>query len=297
MLDNLHLDDIALFAAVAEAGSFVAAAKRLRQPKSTVSRRLQVLELGLGLRLIERTTRRLKLTEAGAAFFERVQPALQALAEAASDARGSQREPTGLVRMATAVGLATPGFTRVLADYLARHPRVSLELELSDRRVDIVAEGFDLALRAGPLEDSAFLQRKLGFARTVLVAAPALLARHSAPRTPADLRRLPALAPPRQGAWALTRGGERVELPAQGPLRVDNLLMLLQAARHGIGVARLPRFLCREDLAAGRLLALLPDWETAGYEVHVLLPSRQPTSAVRALVTHLEERAADLFPD
>ena len=297
MRDNPPLDDIALFAAVAEAGSFVAAAQRLRQPKSTVSRRLQLLEQELGLRLIERTTRRLKLTEAGAAFLERVQPALQALGEAASDARGSQREPTGLVRMATGVGLATAGFTRVLADYMERHPRVTLELDLSDRKVDLVAEGFDLAVRAGPLEDSAFLQRKLGFARTVLVASPGLLARQGTPREPADLRRLPTLTQPRQGAWVLTRGGERAEVPAQGPLRVDNVLMLLQAARHGIGVARLPRFLCREDLAGGSLVALLPAWETTGYAVHALLPSRQPTSAVRALVTHLEERAADLFPE
>ncbi len=297
MQDNLDLDDIALFAAVAEAGSFVAAARRLRQPKSTVSRRLQVLEQHLGLRLIERTTRRLQLTEAGRAFLERVRPALRALAEATVEARSSQREPTGRVRLASGVGLATHAFSRLLADYLARYPQVTLELDLSDRKVDIVAEGFDLAIRTGPLEDSALVQKKLGYARTVLVAAPSYLELHGPVDRPTDLARHAGLLRSQQEAWVLTGPGGQVELQLTAQLRVGNILMLAQAARDGVGIARLPRFLCREDLALGRLLSVLPEWEPEGYPVHALLPSRQPSSAVRALVDMLEEHAGRLFPD
>jgi len=297
MRDDPDLDDIALFAVVAQSGSFVAAAARLRQPKSTVSRRLQILEQRLGLRLIERTTRRLKLTEAGAAFLRRVQPALATLGEAASEARDSQREPGGLVRLAIGVGLVSQAFSRVLADYLARFPRVTLELDLSDRKVDIVAEGFDVAVRAGPLEDSTLVQRKLGQARTLLVAAPSFLARHPAITAPRDLEGLAGLTQPGQLVWTLHGAPGTVDLTVQGPLRTNNVQMLAQAARDGLGIARLPRFLCRDDLAAGRLAALLPDWEPAGYDIHVLLPSRRPSSAVRALVEHLEEHAGHLFPD
>lgn len=297
MLDNIALDDVSLFVSVAEAGSFIGAARRLRQPKSTVSRRLKVLEERLGLRLIERTTRRLQLTDAGRAFLERVRPALRTLADAAEEARGSQREPAGRIRLATGAGMATRAFSHLLAEYLRRYPRVTLELELDDRKIDIVAEGVDLAIRSGPLEDSALVQKRLGFARSLLVASPDYLALHGPIETPQDLSRTRSLMQTRLQGWRLSGPGGQIEVQVPPLLVTNNVLMLAQAARDGIGVARLPRFLCREDLAQGRLIGLLPEWEPAGHPVHVLLPSRQPSSAVRALVDLLVEHGGRLFPD
>ncbi|HKY96009.1 MAG TPA: LysR family transcriptional regulator [Kiloniellales bacterium] len=295
-MDNLPLDDLSLFSAVAEAGSIVGAARRLRQPKSTVSRRLQVLEERLGVRLIERTTRRLALTDTGQALYERARPALQMLSEAAAEAAGSQREPRGRVRLTTGAGMATHVFAGVLAEYAQLYPKVTLELDLTDRQVDIVAEGFDLAIRAGELQDSSLVQRKLGVSRNVLVASPAFLGRYGAIETPQALAEAPALLQPGQETWRLERGEERLALELSGPVHVNNIWVLLHLARAGLGIARIPYFLCRDDLASGALQAVLPQWEPAGYPVHVLLPSRRyPSPAVRALLALIEKRQASLF--
>ena len=295
-MDNLALDDLSLFSAVAEAGSIVGAARRLRQPKSTVSRRLQVLEERLGVRLFERTTRRLALTDTGQALYERARPALQMLTEAAAEAAGSQREPRGRVRLTTGAGMATHLFAGVLTEFVQLYPKVTLELDLTDRQVDIVAEGFDLAIRAGALQDSSLVQRKLGFSRNVLVAAPAFLATHPAIGRPQDLAAIPALLQPGQEIWRLERGEDRIDLECDGPVRVNNIWVLRHLAREGMGVARLPLFVCREDLAAGTLATVLPGWEPAGHPIHVLLPSRRyPSPAVRALLALIEKHQASLF--
>jgi DNA-binding transcriptional LysR family regulator len=295
-MDNLSLDDLSLFSAVADAGSIVGAARRLRQPKSTVSRRLQVLEERLGVRLIERTTRRLALTDTGQALFERARPALLLLSEAAAEAAGSQREPRGRVRLTTGAGMATHVFAGVLAEFVQLYPKVTLELDLTDRQVDIVAEGFDLAIRAGELQDSSLVQRKLGVSRNVLVASPAFLARHGAVETPQALTGAPVLLQPGQEIWRLERGNELLEIEIGGPIRVNNIWVLQHLAREGLGIARIPHFLCREHLASGALQAVLPEWQPAGYPVHVLLPSRRfPSPAVRALLAVIEKHQATLF--
>jgi len=295
-MDNLALDDLALFSAVAEAGSIVGAARRLRQPKSTVSRRLSVLEERLGVRLIERTTRRLSLTDTGHALYERARPALETLAEATAEAAGSQREPRGRVRLTAGAGLASPFFAAVLAEYIQLYPKVTLELDLTDRQVDIVAEGFDLAIRAGELQDSSLVQRKLGHARNVLAATPAFLREAPPLLAPQDLAGVPGLMQPGQETWRLERDEQQVDVEMDGPFRVNNVWMLMNLARAGLGVARIPHFLCREDLAKGVLMRVLPDWEPAGYPMHALLPSRRfPSPAVRALVALLEQHQSSLF--
>jgi len=295
-MDNLALNDLALFTAVADAGSIVGAARRLRQPKSTVSRRLQVLEERLGVRLVERTTRRLALTDTGQALYERARPALQMLSEAAAEAAGSQREPRGRVRLTTGAGMATHVFSQVLAEYVQLYPKVILELDLTDRQVDIVAEGFDLAIRAGELQDSSLVQRKLGLSRNVLVASPGFLASQPRLSHPKDLVELPVLLQPGQETWLLERGEEQLTLEMSGPIHVNNIWVLRHLARSGLGVARLPYFLCREDLAAGALASVLPGWEPAAYPVHVLLPSRRyPSPAVRALLALIDRHQHALF--
>jgi DNA-binding transcriptional LysR family regulator len=295
-MDNLSLDDLALFSAVADAGSMVGAARRLRQPKSTVSRRLQVLEERLGVRLVERTTRRLALTDIGQALYERARPALQMLSEAAAEAAGSQREPRGRVRLTTGAGMATHVFSEVLAEYVRLYPKVTLELDLTDRQVDIVAEGFDLAIRAGELQDSSLVQRKLGMSRNVLVAAPAFLARHARLSRPEELTELPLLLQPGQESWQLERGEERLMLDMSGPIRANNIWVLRHLALCGLGAARIPYFVCRNDLDEGTLGIVLPEWEPAAYPVHILLPSRRyPSPAVRALLAVIDRHQPALF--
>jgi len=297
-MDNLQLDDIALFAAVADAGSFIAAARRLNQPKSTVSRRLQVLEARLGVRLIERTTRRLTLTAAGRGFLERVGQPLVALRDAADEAKGRQQEPQGHIRMSTGVGMATHVFANVLAEFLATYPKVVLELDLTDSRVDIVAQGFDLAIRAGEMQDSSLVQRKLGFSRTVMVCTPDFLLRHGPIERPEALSRVPGALQPWRETWELTGPDGRIEVPMRGPVRVNNIIMLAQAAKAGLGVALLPTFICHRDLKAGSLVRLLPEWEPKGYPVYAVLPSRRhPSTAVRALLDLLDRHMPTFFAD
>jgi DNA-binding transcriptional LysR family regulator len=192
--------------------------------------------------------------------------------------------------------MATYVFSAVLVEYVRLYPKVTLELDLTDRQVDIVAEGFDLAIRAGALQDSSLVQRKIGVSRNVIVAAPGFLAQHGPIDEPQALVEAPTLLQPGQEVWRLERGEERVELELGGPIRVNNIWVLRHLACAGVGIARIPHFLCRADLAAGDLVAVLPEWEPAGYPVHVLLPSRRyPSPAVRALLALLDRHLNTLF--
>lgn len=295
-MDNLDLNHVAVFAAVAEAGSFIGAARRLDLPRSTVSRRLQLLEERLGVRLLDRTTRSLTLTDAGQHFLAGVQPALEALRDAAAATSDAQLEPQGRLRMTTGVGLANYVFAGLLAEFVQRHPRVTLDLELTDRKVDLIGEGFDIAIRAGPLEDTSMIQRKLGVSRNLLVASPAFLERHPPLRVPQDLQSVPVLLQPGQETWRLEGPDGSLQLPMSGPIRVNNIAMLHTAALTGVGIARIPYFICRESLAEGRLVRVLPEWEPRGYPVHVLLPSRRhPSSAVRSFLALIERHLPTLF--
>ncbi len=157
-------------------------------------------------------------------------------------------------------------------------------------------EGFDLAIRAGALQDSSLVQRKLGISRNVVVASPAFVARHAGIGAPQDLAAIPALLQPGQEIWGLERGEDRVEVALDGPVRVNNIWVLRHLAREGLGIARIPYFLCREDLASGALSTVLPSWQPTGYPIHVLLPSRRyPSPAVRALLALIEQHQASLF--
>jgi DNA-binding transcriptional LysR family regulator len=192
--------------------------------------------------------------------------------------------------------MATHVFSEVLAEYVRLYPKVTLELDLTDRQVDIVAEGFDLAIRAGELQDSSLVQRKLGMSRNVLVAAPAFLARHARLSRPEELTELPLLLQPGQESWQLERGEERLMLDMSGPIRANNIWVLRHLALCGMGVARIPYFVCRNDLDEGTLGIVLPEWEPAAYPVHILLPSRRyPSPAVRALLAVIDRHQPALF--
>jgi DNA-binding transcriptional LysR family regulator len=270
----MDLNEVAIFTRVVETQSFTAAARALGLPKSSVSRHIAGLEEALGVRLLQRTTRTLNLTEAGAAYYERVSRALSELGEANAAARELQGEPKGTVR------LTAPPDTGFLAGivvrFVRRHPGIRVEVVLAGRRVDLVAEGFDLALRAGRLDDSSLIARRLGQVDHRLFATPRYLERRG---MPARLSKLSehdcVLFRPTGGKnqWQLQgpSGVETVEVT--GPIGGDEFSFLRKVVLGGTGIGLLPSFLCARDVAKGKLARLLPEYALRGVGLHLVYPS------------------------
>jgi DNA-binding transcriptional LysR family regulator len=292
------LNNMRYFAEVVDHGGFAAAGRMLGVPKSKVSRRIAELEAQLGVRLLHRTTRRLSLTQAGELYYRHC-VALREQAQAAEDAVAQvQSEPRGTVRLTCPVTLAQTTIGPLLPDFLARHPQVRIDMEVTNRVVDLVQDGVDVALRVRPtLEASGSLVVKnLGTSRMLLVAAPALLQRVGAPATPEDLSRLPTVAMSavaERATWTLEGPeGRRHEHPHQPRYTADDLLTLKYAVLDGIGSCTLPEYMCRRELSEGRLVHALPGWAPPAGVMHAVFPSRRGmVPAVRSLLDYLGEHA------
>lgn len=276
MDEPLDLQDVTAFLAVADTGSFTAAARRLGVAKSNVSRRIARLEQQLGARLLERTTRRLRLTEVGETYHAHVSGAMQQLAEAARSVSQIQGEPRGRLRIsAPADWNETMG--RLVAEFSARYPHIQVEVDLTQRRVDLVAEGFDLALRAGKLEDSSLIARSVGEGGTHLYASPAYLERRGEPRDPASLAEHAfVLFRGRQGELRLALhgpDGAREEVLVSGVISALDFGFVRHALLHGAGIGLLPDPLGAQELAAGRLRLVLPRHSLSRSPFHVVYPS------------------------
>jgi DNA-binding transcriptional LysR family regulator len=287
----MELSRLRAFVTVVQSGSFTRAAEVLRTQKAQVSRQVGELEAELGVRLLERTTRALRLTEIGRELFERALGILAAVEEAAHVAQAVHGEPHGLLRvtMPLEFGLVA-GFawTRAL---LARWPQLAIEVETSSRIVDLVHEGFDLAIRIGPLADSRLAARRLGELRYGLYAAPAYLQRRGMPRHPSELavHDLIAFSPGGKPApLRLQDGAGRVETIEASPrLRVDSRYAQRDATLAGLGISENLDAISAEDVAAGRLVPVLSDWMRAPAPVHAVFPShRYLTPKVRVFVEH-----------
>lgn len=289
----VDFNDMAVFVRVVEEGSFIGAGRRLGVPKSTVSRRVAELEARLGVRLLHRTTRALHPTEAGAAYFERCAP-LVALAEQAERAvMQDQLAPTGLLRITAPSLLGERILAPIVFAFLARYPAVRVELHLADQRVDLVEEGYDLAIRAGNLPDSELVARRLGAASSCVVASPAYVAAHGVPASLVALRDHQCIlvgVGTGPHVWVLADEDGPRSIPVTGPLVVNSVLLAYHAAVAGLGVARLPRFLVEEDIAAGRLLVVVEDRPIPGAGVFALFPGgRAPPTKVRVFLDMLSE--------
>ena len=289
------LNDLFYFAKVVEHGGFMAASRVIGIPKSRLSRRIAELEEHLGVRLLQRTTRRLALTDIGTHYYRHCQAVL-AEAEAAEETIArAHAEPRGLVRISCPELLAKHLLAPILPRYLQAHPLVRIQMEATGRRVDLIEEGFDIALRVrAVIEDSANqVARPLGIGRTGLVASPALLARLGTPATPADLTRYPCLTmgrPDGRGQWSLLDpDGHEITVHIDSPtLMTDDLVVLAEACRQGAGVALLPRLVCREALERGELVELLPDFQIPWGILHLVFPTRRGlVPAVRSLIDFL----------
>lgn len=270
----MDLNELLIFARVAQAGSFSAAARALGLPKSTVSRKVAVLEERLGARLLQRTTRRVSLTDAGRAYQQHCARILAAVEEGERAVSHMQEAPRGLLRVTAPVTFAY--LWPILAEYLERHPAVQADLVHTDRRVDLVEEGFDVAIRAGHLADSSLIARRLGTEWRVAVASPAYLQRHGAPAQPAALADHDGIAfGAERTHWRLERGPQRVAIPMAPRLVVNDFHGLREAALAGLGIALIPVHVASDDLRAGRLQRVLPDWRSPQTPIHAVYPSNR----------------------
>lgn len=264
------------FVAVAEAGSFTAASRKLNRDASVVSRRITQLEQQLGVRLLSRTTRRVALTEVGATYFRRVQGLLDELAVASREASNDAASPQGLLRISIPVTFGQQWIAPLLPGFLERHQQIRIDARFSDRVVDVVAEGFDVAIRVGALRDSSLTMRKIATYRSRLIAAPHYVAARGRPKTPADLAHHACLGFSSSSDWPdwqLLKAGKRVTVRASGPLIADNSDVVVKAAVEGLGIAFLPDWLVGPELRAGKLVEILPGWGgKAEGGIHAVLP-------------------------
>ncbi|WP_342380616.1 LysR family transcriptional regulator [Myxococcus stipitatus] len=286
-----------LFAEVVTSGGLTAAAQRLGLRKSTVSRRLSALEERLGVRLVERNPRHLRLTEAGRDYLAHC-TRLVSEAREVNRAMGEARAtPQGTLRIAT-LSLLGELLTPLVAELLLRHPLLRVELSLAEAHVDLIAQEYDLALRTGPLADSSLVARKLGRLRTGYYASPAYLSRHGTPRTPADLQGHDCVLlaePGTDEVWFFGEGRGARSVPVSGRLRVPSVRAGQAAARSGLGVVRLPTSLVVDDVRGGLLVPVLQPETPPGIPIYAVYPSsRQLPPKVRAFLTLLAERGAAL---
>jgi DNA-binding transcriptional LysR family regulator len=288
------LDGIAAFAHVVGSGSFSGAARRLKVSKSAVSAHVQRLEERLGTRLLNRTTRRLSVTEAGAAYYRHCARIL-AEAEAAEQAAGAlQREPRGTLRISAPDSFGSMHVAPAIPHFLNRYPDLAVDITLSPKHVNLVDEGLDLAIRIGVLEDSPLVVRKLAPSRLVLCAAPAYLEAHGMPHAPDELTKHNCLCTavlPWGDEWRLASKRSEVRVAVGGSFRSNSAEMLRAAALDGVGIAVLPTWAVAEELRSGRLRRVLTTWKAPVSAIYAVYPANRLMSMkVRAFVEHLARR-------
>ena len=289
-----QLTAIRVFRQAAELGSFAAAARQLRLSPAAVSKNVGELESHLNVRLFNRTTRRMSLTEAGALYYERISVVLDELAQA-DDAVGAMRAtPRGLLRVSAPLTLSLVCLSAEIPKFLDRYPEVSLDLQLDDRRIDIVREGFDVALRGSDkLEDSSLIARKLMTLDHVLCSAPAYFERFGTPTSPvelADHRCVQFSLSGHATRWDFCREGRTVNVPINGQYSVTSSFAVRDALRCGYGLSLITRIYVEEDLKQGRLVTVLDEWSTNETSIYAVHPSRRHlVLKVRAFLDFLAE--------
>jgi DNA-binding transcriptional LysR family regulator len=285
------LASMKMYVAVIDGGSFAAAADRLDVSRALVSKQMQKLEEHLGTRLMNRTTRRLSMTETGRAFYERSVQIVADVEEAEQIAGQMTRSPQGVLRVTIPLSYGQHRLAGIIGAYTQAYPRVVLDIALSDRKVDLVEEGFDVAIRIGALPQSDLIAKKLGAAYSIACAAPAYLARFGTPETPDDLRQHTCLSYSLSGGgaeWRFDAPDGPLIVPVTGPIKADNGDIIRLAAIAGAGIAFQPGFIVDDDIAAGRLVRVLPGWRSLEMGVYAVYPSRKHLSAkVRTFVDFL----------
>ncbi|MFO7592592.1 MAG: LysR family transcriptional regulator [Pseudomonadota bacterium] len=296
-----RFDEMQSFVRVVESGGISAAAERLGLAKSAVSRRLQELENRLGVQLLQRTTRRISLTEAGRRFYERCLRILDELEEAEQSLSSEQQQVHGLLRVAAPLSFTLRHLMPIFNEFMYLYPEVRLDLDVEDRQINLLEEGVDLAIRIGRLDDSSLVARRLAPVQTVLCASPDYLTRYGLPRRPEDLNRHLGLNYGHltdQRQWTLfDRKGMAHSVRPRMRMRANNGDVLLQAALAGLGIAVMPTFICHRELAEGRLQPLLDDYSAEQSAAYALYPSRRHLPLrVRVFIDFIAERLGERPP-
>ena len=296
-----RLISMAVFVAAIDEGSLVAAARRFGLSPSMAGKHVSAIEEQLKVRLLQRSTRALRLTDVGQAYYARCKRILEEYEEANREAQDAQQTVRGTLRVAAPTTFGAMHLGGAIADYLAEYPDVSVETVLSDRYVDLLADGVDVAIRIGRLEDSGLVARRLAPCRMLFCAAPSFLARHGTPKTVEQLRQAPRLVfteAVSAGDWSLTDPDGNTHL-IDGPARLaaNNMQMLLASALAGAGVAYGPSFVFGESIARGALHGLMPDHKTSELAIHAVYPTKRHASLkLRRFIEHLSTRFGDMPP-
>jgi DNA-binding transcriptional LysR family regulator len=289
-----RLDDLEAFLAIVERGSQTAAAQHLRRSLQSINRSLAALERGVGIQLVRRTTRRSNVTAAGRAFYQRIKPALAELNAARRKATAARREPAGLLRIGAPVLFAPAHVVPVITAFMGRYPGVEVELKVSDRKVDLLEEGLDLAVRIRGLADSNLKARRLGELRVVAIGSPAYFSRHGRPKHPDELAQHQCVLSHAAGStevWSFRVGGRRKAVRVHGRFRSDSAAATHAAVANGLGIGRTPLWQIRKLIDEGAVEVILEEFEDARIPIQAVWPaSKIPPTETRLFVDALAAR-------
>ncbi len=287
-MDNLN--DMMVFVLVVEGGSFTKAAERMGLPKSNISRKITRLEESLGIRLLERTTRQLHLTEAGTVYYQHCQRIREELDYAKASVNSLLDEPQGLIRVSASVTVGQQVISPNIQTFLEQYPKVNLELELTNRRVDLISEGLDVVIRVGELQDSTLIAKKLGKSQRGLYASPIYLAEHKPLINPQQLESHAVLymqTDHQKRQWSLHGNDKKVTIEVNPRLLINDFSSLLQSTQNGLGVSVLPDYIAQDSVIKGQLKRVLPEWHLSEVDFYAVYPShRGATPKVRAFLDH-----------
>lgn len=269
-----HLNDMALFVEVAKARSFRKAAEAAGIPNSTLSRRITELEKAIGLRLLHRTTRKIELTEAGQLYYARCNRIVDEARLAHEQLGDMLEQPTGVLRVSLPVDLGSVYLTPIIADFAQHYPGITFDLDLTPRRVDLVTEPFDVAIRIGKLEDSGLIARLIGKHSRHLYASPEYIEASGEPATPADLTEHKCICMSRSPNWKLQRGTETVDVEVHGRFTLNNVGMINALAVNHQGIALLPKMIVADHLDSGRLQPVLREWQGSPVSIYAVTETR-----------------------
>ena len=284
------LNDMALFVEVVKAKSFRGAAETIGVPNSTLSRRISLLEKAIGLRLLHRTTRRIELTEAGQIYFERCKRIVEEARLAHEQLGGMLEQPSGLLRVSFPVDFANTYLAPLIAEVAAQYPGISFEFDLTPRRVDLVAEPFDVAIRMGEPEPSHMIARPLARLSAQLYASPRYVELHGEPGHPSELVDHQCLCMTRVKVWRLNNGTETVEASVGGRFRLNSVGMIRRLSALDMGIAILPEEIVSEELAGNRLRRILPQWQGAPTPVYAVTETRLLPAKTQRFIEFLKGR-------
>ena len=292
------LTALKVFTSVVSESSFAGAAERLGMSRTAVSKHVMDLEAQLDARLLTRTTRRVSLTATGSSYYERAQRILADLEEADAEASQLTLNPKGHLRINAPMSFGISHIAPHLSRYLDRYPEVTVDLSLNDRQVDLVEEGFDLAIRIAELEESSLIARRIAYSRVVVCASPQYLEAHGVPEEPEDLTRHACLTYSNMrdpNVWRFAWNGKETKIVVPSKAVCNNGDALMAAAISGLGIIYQPSFIVGPALRRGELVELLPDYVDGGFNIYAVYPSRRHLPArVRTFIDHLAECFADV---